>query len=203
MAEHHALRRAGRAGGVDDGEQVARRSIAPRRPSRSIGGRGDQVCPRRSCPCGASPSTTTVRSSGASAAAARTRSAKSPASTIATPALQWLDEVGDLLRRRGVVDRDRSRPARKHRQVRDVELQPVAQHQDDPVACGRPRARQALRRTSRPGRRTPSTSCCSPIELARSRLDASGWRRPCEGNRRAECGAVDVMRGTVRRTMPV
>ena len=44
------------------------------------------------------------------------------------------DEVLHLLRRRGVVDRDRCRAEQQHRGVGDVELRPVPHHEHDPVA---------------------------------------------------------------------
>ncbi len=43
-------------------------------------------------------------------------------------------EVLDLLRRGGVVDRHRCRPEQDGRDVGDVELRPVAHHEDDPLA---------------------------------------------------------------------
>ncbi len=44
------------------------------------------------------------------------------------------DEILDLVRGRGVVDRDRGRPEEGDRDVGHVELGPVAHHEDDPVA---------------------------------------------------------------------
>ena len=45
-----------------------------------------------------------------------------------------VDQVLQLLGRRGVVDRDRRRPQERGGQVDDVELGPVAHHQHDPLA---------------------------------------------------------------------
>jgi hypothetical protein len=62
------------------------------------------------------------------------------------------DEVSDLFGARGVVDRDRCRSGGHHGDVRHVELQPVAEHQDDPVpGCDAERGETA-REPRHPGR---------------------------------------------------
>ena len=159
LADHHALRRAGRAARVDQRGDVVR--VGRRRRARarsalpcaisSLAGRhavGQAVA-------GRVDHVDLLAAAGSSSRTLRSRSRKPASSTIATSAPAWLARYWISSGRRRVVDADRRRPQELGGQVEPVEVGAVAHHQQHPVA-GRRRRRAAGR--PRPGRRPPSTS---------------------------------------------
>ena len=152
MRELDALRRPGRARGVDQREQVVGLDRAPARPRRRSPGRRPRRRPSASVPSPRAPSSTITCSSAGSSRARLQRRSANASSTIATLRAGVADHVGDLLGRGGLVDRERRRAERHRREVGEVELGPVGEHQRDGVAARARRARAARRRARRRAR---------------------------------------------------
>ena len=135
VIEHHALRRTGGARRVDDRRQVVRLGDALAAASRPTGAAESSS---------SHDSTPVARRRGSiddhdvrSAAGRRGPRAPGPRNSSprrSPPTRGVPGQVRDLLRRRGVVDRDRRRAEEEHGDVGHVELGAVAHEHDDPVA---------------------------------------------------------------------
>ena len=129
VVEHHALRRTGGARRVDNRQQLQR--IRRIRCFVDVdGGTGQHVVvadgPGR------------VVAHDDDSTQARSVGGKHPLDVVTLfrhcrDRTAVADEIPDLLRRRGVVDADRGCTGEQGTEVGDVELDPVAQHDDDPV----------------------------------------------------------------------
>ena len=156
VGQLHALRRPGRARGVDQRHEVVGADLRDGRRRGRSPGPSLRRRRARSCPPGASPSTTITCSSAGHVLArleqrARCRPARrSPPCEPASSSRYWIS-AGRI----GQVDRERRRAERRRREVDDVELGPVAEHDRDRVAAPDARASPARRR---PSRRAASSS---------------------------------------------
>ena len=205
VRELDALRRPGRARRVDQRQQVVGLDRAPVRPRRrSRVGALDVAQP--SVP---SPRRPRARSR-ARARAARARASsgvRNGSSTIATLRAGVVDHVRDLLGRGGQVDRERRRAERHRREVGDVELGPVGEHQRDACrraarrARARPPASASTRSRSSPQVSATSSSLRADRDAVRVVLGGEaerlGDRARADGARRV--GAVVA---SMARTLP-
>ena len=164
MRELDALRRPGRARRVDQRQQVVGLDRAPVRPRRRSPGR-PSTSPRRACLARRRRARSRARAPAAraalNAANAPRRSRPCAPASPTTYAICSGDERQ--------VDRERRRAERHRREVGDVELGPVGEHQRD--ACRRGARRAARRppasastrsRSSRPGQRDLVVLACGP-----------------------------------------
>ena len=190
------------------GRRRARRRASAAR-SRSPGRRPRRR--QRSCPR-ASPSTTITCSSSAGPAprAAPSRNCRLDDHDRRA---RVGDHVRDLLGRGGHVDRERRRAERDRRQVGEVELGPVAEHQRD--ACrraarrARPGRRRARRRAraARPGQRDLVVLACASRPgracVGGGEAERLGDRRRADRARRVAGSVLPSMAATLpRRSKP-
>ena len=155
MRELDALRRPGRARRVDQRQDVVgldrgdrRRRRRSRRPARSTSSSA-------SMPSGASPSTTITCSRSGSSLRASSTLPRNACSVIRICAPASRDDVLDLVGRVGLVDRERRRPDHHRREVAEVELGPVAEHQGDRVALAQAEPRRPPASASTRSRSSP------------------------------------------------
>ncbi len=175
---------------------VTRSSGAPMAAaaSRSTGSSAMRSSHVRSASVPSGRTTPIVASSGSWSTPGRKRSRKPSSSTMASFASQWLDQVLDLVGRRGVVDRHRrgARPAARPGRARGTRGCCASS-----ARPGRPCRRPAAVRpaAARPTRSASSAKVhsfhCSPT--FQRRATRSGMRRRCPGTAMATvCPAISA-----------
>ena len=191
VRELHALGRPGRARGVDQRQDVVGLERGDRRVD--VEGRRRRPRPRRapSCPRARRRRRRSRARGRAASCAPPGHWPRKACSVMRILAPGVGDHVLDLVGRVGHVDRERRRADHHRREVGEVELGPVAEHQRDRVALRRPSAVQAA------GERVDALAQLAP----RPATTSSPFVRTATSS--ARCGGGDPERlGDRRRVDP-